>query len=114
MLDVEAVVAVRVERAGALQVRRQVIATVRMERGHPFHRLYGLGVATVPGTGAPGGNELLGGVAEAQGGTGRIRARRVGAVPVVADGGVPDVAAARVGHASVEAIYPLRQPVRIA
>src|SRR6202008_522450 len=104
-LDVEAVVAVGVERAGALEVGRDVIAAIRVERGHPLHRLDGLRVALGTGPGAAGLNQLLGGVAEAQSHAGRTGAGRVAAIPVVADGAADGgVAAAGVGIAAVKTV----------
>ena len=109
VLDVEAVVAGRVEGAGALQVGRHVVAAVGVVGGHPLHGLDRLVVAQV----AVGAVELEGGGVPV--GVGGVRAAGHRAVPVVADAaGGGGVAAARVAVAAVEAVGPLRQRVGVA
>ncbi len=124
VLDVVAVVAVGVERAGALEVCRNVVAAVRMVLDHPLHGLDSLRVALRAGARAAGLDELLGEVGPAEGRIGRAAARGIGAVPVVADAAartfaagsahVGDVAPARVRDPGVEAVGPLRQPAGVA
>ena len=115
VLDVEAVVAGCIERAGSFQVGGHVIAAVGVKGRHPLDAFQRLGVAQ----GAVGAVEF---------GAGRVPVRRAGvqaaghrAVPVVALEGVDvaglrgEVAAAGVAAvAAVEAVRPHGQGVGVA
>src|SRR6185436_14363451 len=57
-LDVEAVVAVRVERAGALEVRGHVVALARILLRHPLHGFHGLRVTANTAARAAGRQQL--------------------------------------------------------
>src|SRR5262245_57164552 len=106
MFDVEAVVAVRIELTGTLQVRGNVVAGLGVEGRHPLQTLDRLLVAAVAATGSARGNELFTrGVPARIGGVGATGNR---AIPIVGD------AAAGVGVAAVEAILPLRERVAVA
>ena len=113
VFDVEAIVAVRVEGAGAFKVGWNVVAAVGMVLRHPFHGLDSLQVAPVSGTGTAGGHQFLRGGVPAE--VVFVQATWDRAIPVVAGHGPNGcVAAAGVGIIAVEAIFPLGQRVGVA
>ena len=101
MLHVEAVVTVRVERTGTLDVGRDVVAGLTMVSSHPLHAFHRLGVTTQAGAGAAGDDELGRGGVPA--GICSVGAAGNRAIPVLAG------AAAVVRVVAVEAIAPLGQ-----
>ncbi len=108
VLDVEALVAIGIERAGTFQVGRHVVARAVVEGGHPLHGFDGLLVTLRAVAGAARRDQLLRGRVPAR--VGGVRAARNRAVPVVAHGRTGCcVAAAGVGIGAVEAVFPLGQ-----
>jgi len=106
-LDVVAVVAVRVELAGSLEVRGQVVASAGMVGGHPLQRFDHLLVTLVASARSASRDELHPGRVPA--GIGGVQAARNRAVPSVVGS-----AAAGVRVTAVETVLPLRQRGAIA
>ena len=106
MLDVEAVVAVGIERTCALEVSGHVVALILVVLVHPLHGFHGLRVAALAAASSTRRHQLRRRRTPAW--IGFVETARHGAIPVLS------AAAAVVGVAPIEAVAPHRKRHRIA